>query len=106
MKAGTTTDEIDKMIHSFIIENDAYPSPLNYSNFPKSLCTSVNEVICHGIPDDRALVEGDIVNVDISIYKHGVHTDLNETFFVGEVDPPSKYLVILARSLAPHSNTC
>jgi len=72
-------------VHAFLIENDAYPSPLNYHNFPKSMCTSVNEVICHGIPDDRPLEEGDIVNLDISVYKHGFNSDLNETYHVGKV---------------------
>ena len=77
VKAGTTTDEIDRKVHEFIIENGAYPSPYNYYKFPKSICTSVNEVICHGIPDDRPLETGDIVNLDISIFKKGVHIDLN-----------------------------
>ena len=72
-------------MHTFLIENDAYPSPLNYHNFPKSICTSVNEVICHGIPDDRPLEEGDIVNLDISVYKYGFNSDLNETYHVGKV---------------------
>jgi len=70
-------------VHKFIIDHDAYPSPLNYHKFPKSLCTSVNEVICHGIPDDRPLEEGDIVNLDITVYKYGYHSDLNETYCVG-----------------------
>ena len=83
VKAGVTTDYIDEQVHKFIIDSKAYPSPLNYYNFPKSICTSVNEVICHGIPDDRPLEEGDIVNIDISIYKKGFHLDLNETFYVG-----------------------
>jgi len=83
VKVGITTDAIDEAVHNFIIANDAYPSPYNYYKFPKSLCTSVNEVICHGIPDDRPLQNGDIVNLDISVYKNGFHTDLNETFLVG-----------------------
>ncbi|MQL98755.1 hypothetical protein Taro_031468 [Colocasia esculenta] len=70
-----------------------YPSPLNYHFFPKSCCTSVNEVICHGIPDARKLEEGDIVNVDVSVYCKGVHGDLNETYFVGKVDEASQQLV-------------
>lgn len=93
VKPGVTTDEIDTKVHEFIISQGGYPSPLNYFNFPKSICTSINEVICHGIPDDRQLVEGDIVNVDVSIYKHGLHVDLNETYFVGECDAQSKHLV-------------
>ncbi|KAG7226320.1 hypothetical protein INR49_003072 [Caranx melampygus] len=72
---------------------NCYPSPLNYYNFPKSCCTSVNEVICHGIPDRRLLQDGDILNVDITVYHNGFHGDLNETFFVGEVDEGAKKLV-------------
>ncbi|ELW63370.1 Methionine aminopeptidase 1 [Tupaia chinensis] len=75
------------------IARNCYPSPLNYYNFPKSCCTSVNEVICHGIPDRRPLQEGDIVNVDITLYRNGYHGDLNETFFVGEVDEGARKLV-------------
>jgi methionyl aminopeptidase len=90
---GVTTEEIDRVVHEFIIENDAYPSPLNYYNFPRSCCTSVNEVICHGIPDTRPLQDGDIVNLDISLYKNGFHVDLNETYLVGNVSESSKALV-------------
>src|SRR5690606_25176754 len=75
----------------------AYPSPLNYSGFPKSICTSVNEVICHGIPDDRPLQDGDIVNLDITCYLDGVHGDTNATFFVGNVDAQSRRLVEVTR---------
>ncbi|GAB7366502.1 hypothetical protein MBLNU230_g8494t1 [Neophaeotheca triangularis] len=82
-KPGVTTDEIDRIVHEACIERDAYPSPLNYCNFPKSVCTSVNEVICHGIPDARPLKDGDILNIDISLYHGGFHSDLNETFYVG-----------------------
>ncbi|KAI9221442.1 peptidase M24, structural domain-containing protein [Blastocladiella britannica] len=82
-RPGVTTDAVDEVVHNATVERGAYPSPLNYHNFPKSCCTSVNEVICHGIPDQRALVDGDIVNVDVSIYKDGYHADLNETVFVG-----------------------
>jgi methionyl aminopeptidase len=93
VRAGITCDEIDRIVHEAIVERGAYPSPLNYHNFKKSLCTSVNEVICHGIPDSRELQPGDIVNCDISVYKDGYHSDLNETFFVGEVDEDSRRLV-------------
>jgi methionyl aminopeptidase len=96
VKAGVTTDYIDEVVHNFCIENGAYPSPYNYYKFPKSLCTSVNEVICHGIPDDRPLENGDIVNLDVTIYKNGVHVDLNETYLVGEVAESSKFLVTKA----------
>ncbi|KAJ1830876.1 Methionine aminopeptidase 1 [Coemansia sp. RSA 2711] len=97
IKVGVTTDEIDRIVHEATIERKAYPSPLNYYNFPKSVCTSVNEVICHGIPDQRKLEDGDIVNIDISLYKDGFHADLNKTYFVGEVDEASKKLVKTTR---------
>lgn len=96
VRPGITTDEIDAKVHDFIIENGAYPSPYNYYQFPKSLCTSVNEVICHGIPDSRPLEGGDIVNLDITVYKKGYHVDLNETYLVGEVAESSKFLVTKA----------
>uniref|UniRef100_A0A8C9GLW1 Peptidase M24 domain-containing protein n=1 Tax=Piliocolobus tephrosceles TaxID=591936 RepID=A0A8C9GLW1_9PRIM len=87
---GVTTDFIDKKVHEFIIQNNAYPSTLNYYKFPKSCCTSVNEVICHGIPDYRPLVKGDILNIDISVYYKGMHADLNETYFVGGIENATK----------------
>ncbi|KFM24263.1 Methionine aminopeptidase 1A [Auxenochlorella protothecoides] len=90
---GVTTDEIDRVVHEATIAAGAYPSPYNYFNFPKSVCTSVNEIICHGIPDRRPLENGDIVNVDVSVYLNGWHGDLNETFVVGEVDDVSKKLL-------------
>lgn len=90
---GVTTDEIDRIVHAATIERGAYPSTLNYVGFPKSLCTSANEVICHGIPDDRRLVDGDIVNCDVTIYIDGMHGDCSETVFVGTPDPQSRMLV-------------
>jgi methionyl aminopeptidase len=90
---GVTTDELDRVGHEAAIARDSYPSPLNYRGFPKSLCTSVNEVVCHGIPDSRKLEEGDIVNVDVTVFHDGVHGDTNCTFLVGEVDPASRYLI-------------
>eukprot|EP00049_Salpingoeca_infusionum_P025307 m.18513 g.18513 ORF g.18513 m.18513 type:complete len:395 (-) comp7892_c0_seq1:2267-3451(-) len=93
IKPGITTDEIDRVCHEACVERNSYPSPLNYFNFPKSCCTSVNEVICHGIPDGYILKNGDIVNVDISLFYDGVHADLNETFLVGKVDDESVRLV-------------
>eukprot|EP00743_Colponemidia_sp_Colp-15_P001878 GILK01002047.1.p1 GENE.GILK01002047.1~~GILK01002047.1.p1 ORF type:complete len:376 (-),score=51.72 GILK01002047.1:173-1300(-) len=93
VRPGVTTDEIDRVVHDYCIEHGAYPSPLNYRNFPKSVCTSVNEVICHGIPDMRELEHGDIVNIDVTTFFKGHHGDLNETYFVGEVDAESKNLV-------------
>ncbi|KAK0362659.1 Methionine aminopeptidase 1 [Friedmanniomyces endolithicus] len=83
IKPGVTTDHIDKIVHEACMERDSYPSPLNYCHFPKSLCTSPNEVICHGIPDHRPLQDGDILNLDISLYHEGFHADLNETYYVG-----------------------
>ncbi|XP_058806407.1 methionine aminopeptidase 1 isoform X2 [Phymastichus coffea] len=90
---GVTTAEIDKIVHEACIERDCYPSPLNYYQFPASCCTSVNEVICHGIPDKRPLEDGDICNVDVTVYHNGFHGDLNETFLVGNVKPEIKKLV-------------
>jgi methionyl aminopeptidase len=90
---GVTTDELDRIGHEFLISHHAYPSTLGYRGFPKSLCTSVNEVICHGIPDDRPLEDGDIVNVDITGYLDGVHGDTNATFLVGDVAEETRFLV-------------
>lgn len=83
IKPGVTTDEIDEKLHKMITNRGAYPSPLNYGGFPKSVCTSVNEVICHGIPDDRKLLKGDIVNVDVTVFLDGHHGDTSRMFFVG-----------------------
>ena len=94
---GVTTDELDALCHDECIKRGGYPSPLNYGAFPKSLCTSVNEVICHGIPDDRALVDGDIVNLDVTIFLDGVHGDTNATFPVGQIDEASADLVRVTR---------
>lgn len=98
---GVTTEEIDAACHEMAIERQSYPSPLGYPGgpnpFPKSLCTSVNEVICHGIPDDRPLVDGDIINLDVTLFKDGVHGDTNATFFVGDVDELSRKLVAVTR---------
>ena len=97
---GVTTDELDALVHEITIAKGGYPSPLNYGNsnpYPKSVCTSVNEVICHGIPDDRALVEGDIVNLDVTIYLEGVHGDCNATFPVGQIDDESRRLIEVTR---------
>lgn len=88
-----TTEEIDRIVHEYIIANEAYPSPLNYYKFPRSCCTSVNECICHGIPDTRPLEEGDIINLDVSVYKDGFHADMNETYCVGKVSESSRALV-------------
>jgi methionyl aminopeptidase len=93
VRVGVTTDELDRVCHEACIEHGGYPSPLHYKGYPKSLCTSVNEIICHGIPDDRALQDGDIVNCDVTIFLHGVHGDTNATFLVGDVDDTGRDLV-------------
>ena len=90
---GVTTDEIDRVGHEFLLDHGAYPSTLGYRGFPKSLCTSVNEVICHGIPDSRPLEDGDIVNIDITAYIDGVHGDTDATYLCGDVDEESRLLV-------------
>jgi methionyl aminopeptidase len=95
--AGVTTDELDRVGHDAMVDAGAYPSTLNYRGYPKSLCSSVNEVICHGIPDSRRLHEGDIVNIDVTAFIEGVHGDTSATFLVGEVDETSLRLVRTAR---------
>ena len=94
---GVTTDELDAVAHAAYMERGGYPSPLHYRGFPKSVCTSVNEVICHGIPDDRPLRDGEIVNVDVTIFLGGVHGDTNATFTAGEIDPRSRQLLEVTR---------
>lgn len=104
IKPGVTTDEINKLVHDFVTANDAYPSPLNYRPsgaprpFPKSVCTSINEVVCHGIPGKRTLSNGDIVNVDVTTYHKGHHGDTSVTFYVGEPSEQAKKLVEAARA--------
>ena len=83
VRPGVATDELDSIGHEFLISRDAYPSTLGYRGFPKSICTSVNEVVCHGIPDDTMLGDGDIVNIDITAFKNGFHGDSNRTFIAG-----------------------
>ena len=90
---GVTTDELDRVGHEYLVAHGAYPSTLGYRGYPKSLCTSLNEVICHGIPDDTVIGDGDIVNVDITAYTGGVHGDTNATFLAGDVDEESRLLV-------------
>jgi methionyl aminopeptidase len=90
---GVTTDELDRVGHEFLCDHGAYPSTLGYRRYPKSLCTSLNEVICHGIPDDTVIADGDIVNVDITGFIGGVHGDTNATFLAGGVDEESRLLV-------------
>lgn len=93
VRPGITTDELDAVGHRFLVERGAYPSTLGYRGFPKSLCTSLNEVVCHGIPDSTVVQDGDIVNVDITAYVDGVHGDTNATFLAGDVDEESRLLV-------------
>jgi methionyl aminopeptidase len=93
IQPGTTTDELDRIAHEYMCDHHAYPSDLGYRGFPKSICTSLNEVICHGIPDSTELRDGDIVNLDVTAYLHGVHGDTNATYLCGEVDEESRLLV-------------
>ena len=90
---GITTDELDRIGHEFLCDHGAYPSTLGYRGFPKSLCSSVNEVICHGIPDSTVVADGDIVNIDITAFLDGVHGDTNATFLAGDVDEETRLLV-------------
>ena len=90
---GVSTDELDRIGHEFLCDHGAYPSTLGYKGFPKSLCSSVNEVICHGIPDSYVVQDGDIVNIDITAYLDGVHGDTNATFLAGDVDEETRLLV-------------
>ncbi|PPF85191.1 type I methionyl aminopeptidase [Subtercola sp. Z020] len=93
VQPGVTTDELDALGHAYLVEHDAYPSTLGYRGYPKSLCTSVNEVICHGIPDSTVLADGDLVNIDITAYRGGVHGDTNATFFAGTPSDEARLLV-------------
>jgi methionyl aminopeptidase len=92
-KPGVTTDEIDRVVHEYLCDHGAYPSTLGYKGFPKSCCTSLNEVICHGIPDSTVLEDGDIINVDVTGFIGGVHGDTDATFLVGEVSEEARLLV-------------
>lgn len=92
-KPGVTTDEIDRVVHEYLCDNGAYPSPLGYRGFPRSCCTSLNEVICHGIPDSTVIEDGDIVNVDVTAFIGGVHGDTNATFCAGAVSEEARLLV-------------
>jgi methionyl aminopeptidase len=93
IKPGMTTDKLDEIVHEYICDQGAYPSTLGYRGFPKSLCTSINEVICHGIPSNQVIKEGDIINLDVTAFKDGVHGDTNYTFLVGEVEEEVQLLV-------------
>lgn len=90
---GTTTDRLDRIAHEYMLDHGAYPSTLGYKGYPKSCCTSLNEVICHGIPDSTVLEDGDLVNIDVTAFKDGMHGDTNATFLVGDADEESRLLV-------------
>ncbi|XP_025205853.1 methionine aminopeptidase 1D, mitochondrial, partial [Melanaphis sacchari] len=96
LTAGATTDDVDRFVHDLIVDNGAYPSPLNYRGFRKSVCTSVNNVVCHGVPDDRPLLDGDLVSVDVSVYLNGFHGDCAATYCVGDVDDRGVELTTVA----------
>ncbi len=98
VRAGMATDAIDRFVHEAALAAGAYPSPLGYRGYPKSVCTSVNEVICHGIPDSRRLASGDIVNIDVTVYREGVHGDTSVTLMIGDVDEYSRRLVTETRT--------
>ena len=93
VRPGVTTDELDRIVHEYVVAHGAYPSTLGYRGYPKSSCTSVNEVICHGIPDDTVLGDGDLVNLDVTAYLEGYHGDLNSTFLVGDASEEATLLV-------------
>ncbi|KAJ1978002.1 hypothetical protein H4R34_003366 [Dimargaris verticillata] len=107
VQPGITTQRLDEIIYAYIIENHAYPSPLRYNGFPAASCTSVNNIMAHGIPDKRPLHDGDIINIDITVYKDGFHGDTSRTFLVGRVDRPGRKLVAAAReALMAGVNVC
>ena len=97
IRIGMTTDDINTLVHDYTIKNGAKPAPLGYRGFPKSVCVSVNEVICHGIPGNRVLEEGDIVNIDVTPILNGYYADANKTFFVGKSSPDAQKIVNVAR---------
>lgn len=97
IRAGITTDEINTWVHEMTVAHGAYPAPLNYKGYPKSTCTSINDVICHGIPGERVLLEGDIVNVDVTCILNGYYGDASRMYMIGEVSPEARRLVEVAR---------
>jgi methionyl aminopeptidase len=94
---GVITDEINTLVHEYTLKNGATPAPLNYRGFPKSVCVSINEVICHGIPGNRIIKDGDIVNVDVTSILNGYYADANKTFFAGHPNPEARKIVAIAR---------
>ena len=97
VRPGITTNELDKIAHDFTLSHDARPAPLGYNGYPKSICTSVNDIVCHGVPGPYALKEGDIINIDVTCYKYGFHGDTSATFFVGEVSEAAKRITEAAK---------
>lgn len=97
LRAGMTTEEINRIVHEDTVRRGAIPSPLNYHGFPKSVCTSINEVVCHGIPGARVLQDGDIINVDVTTFYNGFHGDTSATFFIGEPAPEARHVTEVAR---------
>lgn len=97
VKAGVTTDELNTLCHDYIIAHDAYPAPLNYNGFPKSICTSINHCVCHGIPNEKPLKNGDIINIDVTVKKDGYHGDTSMMFVVGEGSILANRLVNVAK---------
>lgn len=97
VKVGVTTLDLDRIVHEFIVSHGAYPSPLNYHGFPKSVCTSINDVVCHGIPAERELTEGDIINVDVTVNLEGFHGDTSATFYVGKPSAGARHVTEVAR---------
>lgn len=97
IRAGMTTNEINQIVHDFILTNGATPAPLGYHGFPKSVCTSPNSIICHGVPDQTLLKDGDVVNVDVTVIKHGYYGDTSRTFFIGNVSEGAKKIVEVAK---------
>lgn len=97
VKPGITTNKLNQLAHDFILDNNAIPAPLNYKGFPKSICTSINHVVCHGIPDDKPLRKGDIVNIDVTVIKDGMHGDTSKMYAVGECSVISKRLMLATK---------
>ncbi|CAE1284948.1 map [Acanthosepion pharaonis] len=108
LKVGITTDNIDEIVHQLCIDNNVYPSPLGYLGYPKSVCTSINNVACHGIPDSRPLQDSDIINIDVTVYANGYHGDVSETYLIGNVDDRGQKLVDTTHleKLARESDFC
>ena len=98
IRAGISTDGINGLVHEYIVSHGAYPSPLNYHGFPKSVCTSVNHTVCHGIPGPKKIRDGDIINVDITVYLNGFHGDTSKTFYVGEPSVKARKVTEVART--------